>query len=280
MIYAAAIAAHTEEVPWVALSNSLNPVLDDGIRSELLDTVRWLAPAREALFAKYGMNPGFRGCDVLSPHLTIAFTTREFIGRDVPGVEMVGPSLPPGVRGDETDFPWEKLRPPVIYASFGSQIYHQPQLFRLLIEATQHSGFQLVIAVNELLHSDRLGNLPPHVLACHYAPQLAILPKAAAFVTHGGANSVMEALYFGVPLLISPVCNDQFHQAQFVARAGTGCVLDVQTAKLKEVRDELLGLPHDPGVRAALQRVTPSYQKDGSARAAELIEQMATEDRP
>lgn len=278
MIYPAAIAAHRAGVPWVAMSNSLNPVLDDEVQSDLLDTVRWLAPARDALFAAHGMRANFRGCDVISPRLTIAFTTPEFVGREVPGVAMTGPSFPPGMRGDETAFPWEKLKTPAIFASFGSQIYHQPHLFRLLIETTRSSGFQLVVAVNELLHTEEFSRLPEHVIACHYAPQLALLPRMAAFVTHGGANSVMEALHFGVPLLISPVCNDQFHQAEFIRRANVGRVMDLHTSGVAEVREALAALVSDADIRSAIARVKHSYQVDGAARAADLIEELLKEE--
>jgi zeaxanthin glucosyltransferase len=275
MLYAVAIAAHREGVPWMALSNSLNPVLDGEIASDLLDTVQWLAPNRAALFARHGMSLRFSGCDMISPRLTVAFTTEEFIGRSVPGVHLVGPSLPPGPRGDETDFPWEQLCAdrPLIYVSFGSQVYHQPKIFRLAIEASRGMNAQVLIVANRLHRSGLLGPLPDHVLTCDYAPQLAVLPKARAFITHGGANSVMEALRFGVPLLISPVCNDQFHQAHFIRRSGVGRVLDLDRATTDECRAALDALLHDPSIREALSRV--GYHRDGAATAAELIERHA-----
>ena len=54
LLYAAAIAAELEGLPWVSMSNSLNPVLPDDLDSELLRTVRWLTPERTRLFARYG----------------------------------------------------------------------------------------------------------------------------------------------------------------------------------------------------------------------------------
>jgi zeaxanthin glucosyltransferase len=277
MIYAGAIAAHLEGVPWFALSNSLNPVLDDSMASDLLETVRWLGPDREALFRSHGMELRFNGCDMISPRLTIAFTTREFVGREAPGVQLVGASIPPGARGDEEEFPWERLHPerPLVYLSFGSQIYHQPEIFRLVIEATSGLGVQLLIVANALHGSSLLGDLPSHVLTCRYAPQLAILARARAFVTHGGANSIMEAMHFGVPVLISPVCNDQFHQAHFIRRNGVGRVLDLGSASAAECRGALAALLHDEEIRGAAARISQSYQCDGAAAAADLIERHA-----
>jgi zeaxanthin glucosyltransferase len=281
MLYSAAIAAGLEKKPWVAVSNSLNPVLDDAVESELLETVKWLAPERARLFARHGMTPEFRGCDLLSPTLTIAFATEAFIGRTIPGVEMVGPSMPPEQRGDETEFPWEKLRRdvPVVYMSMGSQIYYQPALFKKVIRATGDLGWQLVLSVSELLGSDELGALPSHLLACNYIPQLKLLPEVSAFITHGGANSVMEALKFEVPMILSPICNDQFHQAHFVARSGVGRVLNLAEASVTECRATLRDVVENQTIRAALKRVADSYQSDGAFKAAELIESLVLKGR-
>jgi len=274
MIYAAIIAAHEENLPWVALSNSLNPVLDESVDSELLDTVRWLAPERRQLFDAHGLNVRFSGCDAISPWLTIAFTTKEFIGQNVRDVRMVGPSFPAAVRGDETGFPWDRLRPglPVAYLSFGSQIYHQPDIFHHVSEATRGLGVQLVIAAQQLHGSAELRSLPDHVITCGYAPQISLLVRASIFVTHGGANSVMEAIRSNVPLLISPVCNDQFHQAHYVRRSGVGLVLDLHTASMTECRATLEELLNSVEIKRQMKRVSDSYQRDGAAEAASLIE--------
>ena len=186
---------------------------------------------------------------------------------------MVGPSLPPTQRGDETDFPWDLLAAdrPKIFMSFGSQIYHQPAMFQKVIQATANMQVQLILSVNKLFGSPLLANLPPHVLTCRYAPQLKLLPHMQAFITHGGANSVMEALHFGVPLLISPVCNDQFHQAHFIRQSGVGLELALENATTAEVRHSIHTLLHDPTITANVKRVAESYAEDGAQRAAELI---------
>lgn len=285
LLYAAAIAAELEGLPWVAMSNSLNPVLpDDGasdLDSELLRTVRWLAPERDRLFARYGLTARFRGCDILSPHLTLAFATEALVGAPPPGVELVGPAMPHGPRGDETAFPWERLDAdrPLVYISFGSQLYYHPDLFAKLIDATLATPAQLVLSVGELAGSALLPVPHERVTAVRYAPQLALLRRAQAFVSHGGANSVMEALACGVPMLLAPFCNDQFHSAYFVERAGAGSRVDLEQASVAELTAAIERLLRPGAIRERVAQIQASYARDGSAEAARLIRALAAENR-
>jgi MGT family glycosyltransferase len=267
MVYAAAIACDLEGVPWAAVSNSLNPALPDHLDSELLRTVRWLAPARDALFARHGLKPRFRGCDLLSPDLTIAFATEEFVG-PVPDVELVGPSLPRGVRGDEVPFPWERLDRgrPIVYCSFGSQIYHQPALFRCILDAVAGQPVQLVASAADL-ELDPIGS---NVLVRPYVPQLDLLSRASVMITHGGANSVMEAIACGVPLLVAPLCNDQFHQVHFIERAGIGRAFNPDA-----VWPAIAALLVDGPERTRMAAISASYRRDGAAAAARLLSELA-----
>jgi MGT family glycosyltransferase len=262
------------------VSNSLNPALPADLDSELLRTVAWLAPERAELFARHGLAPQFRGCDVLSPHLTIAFTTPALVG-DVPGVELVGPSLPRGARGDEADFPWGWLDPsqPLVYASFGSQVYHQPALFRRILDAVAGRRVQLVASASDLATS-RWPGIPANVLLRPYVPQLQLLPRVSAVITHGGANSVMEAIAWRVPLLVMPLCNDQFHQAHFVERAGIGRTLDAERAIASDIGHALDALVTAGKERTNMIAVGATYQRDGAAEVARLIIRLAARSHP
>jgi len=285
LLYASAIAAHLEGLPWVALSNSLNPVLPAGLDSELLQTVRWLAQDREQLFARHGLQARFNGCDVLSPYLTLALTTEALVGAPPAGVRLVGPALPAGARGDEQSFPWERLdaQRPLVYMSLGSQLYYQPEVFGKVIEALRGKPVQVVLSVGELVDTDLLPLLPEddtQVIAVRYTPQLALLRRTAVFINHGGANSVMEALACGVPMLLSPFCNDQFHSAWFVQRAGAGIELDLRTASVGQIAAALDMLLEPGSIRDNTARIAASYrQQDGSAQAARLISELASGNR-
>lgn len=256
LYYAAAIAAARAGLPWAAVSNSLNPVLPDGLDSALLRTVRRLSQRRDSLFARYGVVAKFRGCDVLSPHLTVAFTTEALVGHAVPGVELAGPSFPLRARGDEETLRTVAGEEPIFYVSFGSQIYHWPEVFERLSRIT---SVHWVFSMGELAAGAQ-GWRNCDVYA--YAPQLEILKLASLFITHGGANSVMEGLAMGVPMLVSPMCNDQFHSAWFVERARAGRTINILDP------DERIEIP--PFSRD----VADSYRTDGARRTAELISRL------
>lgn len=61
-----------------------------------------------------------------------------------------------------------------------------------------------------------------NVILCQTAPQLELLEHASVFVTHGGANSMHEALSLAVPLIVVPIFGDQPSNADAVARSGAG----------------------------------------------------------
>lgn len=54
-----------------------------------------------------------------------------------------------------------------------------------------------------------LPSLPDNFVQVSKAPQLALLRRASLMVTHGGLNSIKEALCFGVPPLVLPCDLDQ-----------------------------------------------------------------------
>ncbi|MBX3184627.1 MAG: glycosyltransferase family 1 protein [Polyangiaceae bacterium] len=275
MAYDAAIAAELEGVPWVGWATSLNPVLPQALDSELLATLRALDSSRHALFGDWGLAARFRGSDVLSPRGTAVFATRALVGSPPSGVCLVGPSLG-GRRGDsDVDLTFAEGRP-LVYASFGSQAWYQPGRFERIIEAARAADVALFAAMGDLADDFQGRGLPPRVRLVPFAPQLQVLARAHVAISHGGANSVMEGLAAGVPLLISPICNDQPHNLHFVSAAGAGLGMDLDACSVAELAAALHQLAGDGPWRAAARRIAASYaSRDGSQGAADLVEQAA-----
>jgi len=77
------------------------------------------------------------------------------------------------------------------------------------------------------------------LLVYNWAPQMEILShkSVAAFLTHGGWNSVLEALSHGVPLIGWPMAAEQFFNINLLEEKVGVCV-EVARGKSCEVRYE------------------------------------------
>jgi MGT family glycosyltransferase len=288
MSYAGIIAAHRLEVPYLGVCAGLKILKAGAFRGAYMNDLSPLLPLRQALFERYGMTPEFRLLECLSPFGNVVFTTRDFVG-DLelpPNTYLVGPSTPPGPRGDEPEFPWEKLRRDrrVVYAAFGSVHTKEglADIITPLREAAALLGAQLVVSSEALAAQGSAPSGEDDCLVVPYAPQRQLLERVDAFLTHGGANSVMEALYAGTPLLIVPLSNDQPWQAHLVTRRGVGIHLERGALNADSCAAALARLlPTQSEFRHNLAQVRASYRRhQGAQEAARILLGLAGAPRP
>jgi len=275
MAYDAALAAELEGVPWVGWSTSLNPIVPDHVDSQLVRTLRSLDADRHALFASYGRSARFQISDVLSPRGTAVFATEALVGpltdAQARDALLVGPSLG-GIRGGEVVDPSFAGGRPIVYVSFGSQAWFQPRRFDRILEAAASLDVAVLAAMGDLA-GDYQRRASAHVHCVAFADQLAALRHASVIVTHAGANSIMEACALGVPLLVTPICNDQPHGAGLVERAGCGLAIDLERCTHGELVGALRRLLADGPERRAMGAVATSYAtRSGAHGAADLVE--------
>lgn len=275
MSYTGILACEQVGLPWVGVCAGLKLLHPPGFSDAYQGDMSRLTEPRAELFARHGMSPDFRLFECPSPLANVVFATEALVGSTNPpaGTRLVGPSITPRPRGDEPAFSFDRLPTdrPLVYAAFGS-VHTRLELADVtgaLIEATEQLGTTLLLSSEALTGRE----LPAHVLTVPYAPQLAVLERADAFLTHGGANSVMEAMYCGVPSLVVPLSSDQPLQAMFVERSGAGIALSRDDVNTKSVR-EALSLLLDPGgvARKAARRIQDSYRdNDGARVTAQLL---------
>jgi zeaxanthin glucosyltransferase len=141
----------------------------------------------------------------------------------------------------EPDFPWQALNParPLVYCALGGQLYRGGEtprfLKRVLAAFAQRPTLQLVLATGKHVKPEALAPHPPNTLVVERAPQLALLARARAMITHAGLGSVKECIAHGVPMLAFPLDIDQPGNAARVAHHGLGLLGNVKTTSVSEL---------------------------------------------
>jgi zeaxanthin glucosyltransferase len=187
--------------------------------------------------------------------------------------QHTGPFIDSYVRPD-VEFPWKRLTDcPLVYASMGTIQNGSADLYRMIVDAAHKPGRQLVLSLGNNLHPDELGPVPENVVVVRYAPQLELLKRAALCITHGGPNTVLEALTCGVPLVAIPITNDQPGTAARIAHTHTGLFMRLGDASVEHLRSLVDEVLTDSAYTAAAKRMSNAIaEADGLSRAIEIID--------
>lgn len=129
---------------------------------------------------------------------------------------------------------WLAAGEPFVYVSFGSFLSVRGDVLARVAEALRRIGIRAAISTGAT-DAAELGPLPQSWLVREYLPQVRLLDHATAAVTHGGNNSVTEAVGAGVPLLVLPFSTDQFAGAAAIERENAGRALDPNAAGVEDL---------------------------------------------
>ncbi|KAI8096025.1 hypothetical protein BDF21DRAFT_442140 [Thamnidium elegans] len=218
-----------------------------------------------------------------------------------PLMEFVGPIIPksqPGLTADIKDFLTTHKR--VVYVAFGQ-----------LILGNESDGTLVLTGLLESLESKSIdgiiwatrgeyGMFPPYIttlsnttydvqsfrqgnkniLFLNWAPQMAILQHKSTrmFVTHGGAGSMYESSYAGVPVVVYPFFGDQNVAAVNAEKNGIGLFLNRQESQINA--NNIIGRvakDADGQFQYNMNRfkaLTQIRSERGVARGADIVEEV------
>jgi MGT family glycosyltransferase len=183
---------------------------------------------------------------------------------------FVGPCLGPRHDGEWQPPTGER---PVLLISLGT-IFAWPDFFKMCIEAFADSRWHVVLVTGSGFDPAALGTLPSNIEAHRFVPQLSVLQHAKAFICHGGMNGVMEALYYGVPIIAILQKPEQETIARRLVELGVGRSLPRSAASAAALRTALTALCSDALLPERMRQVQALARSAGGAeRAAEAIEQ-------
>jgi zeaxanthin glucosyltransferase len=127
---------------------------------------------------------------------------------------------------------------PIAYVSLGSFLSVRSDVLATVARALRGLDIRVALASGSTPHAavgEAVGEIPASWLVRETLPQVRLLGRSGLAVSHGGNNSVTEALTSSVPLLLLPLSTDQFAGAAAIEQAGIGEVLDPNAATVDEV---------------------------------------------
>ena len=147
----------------------------------------------------------------------------------------------------------------VILISFGSSIDElaTPALMKFFIALEQFN--ERVIFKSK----QKIENVPDNVHVVDWMPQNDLLghPNIKLFITHGGMNSYVEAVYHGIPLLVAPFAIDQHATAALVKSQGFGEILDLNDFTSDELKNLIKTITRDTRYKTTATKLSTIYRE-------------------
>jgi UDP:flavonoid glycosyltransferase YjiC (YdhE family) len=207
---------------------------------------------------------GDSGLQMLYRYLGFTFeppTFQRFPGGSLP--ETVYPLRYVGVEtsGDETRPVWlARLgNHPITYVTLGTVSNTVPGMLEAIIAGLREEPGTLIVTVGRDRDPEEFGPQPPNVHIERYIPQSLLMPHCDLVVAHGGHQTMMETLSWGIPMVLIPVEYDQTLNAARCAALWVS-----KSMKYREASPDT--------IRAAAREVleNPRYRQNARALQAEM----------
>jgi UDP:flavonoid glycosyltransferase YjiC (YdhE family) len=117
---------------------------------------------------------------------------------------------------------------PLLYVTLGTEI-SDDRVLRLLLDAVADRPVRALLTVGNQRDPASFGHQPDHVTIERFVPQAAVLPHAAAVISHGGSGTFLASLAAGLPQLCIPHLADQPMNAAAITESGAGLSLELAT---------------------------------------------------
>jgi zeaxanthin glucosyltransferase len=147
----------------------------------------------------------------------------------------------------------------LIYCSFGTVEPKRHNIIfsflQKLIEAAREQTWLLLISFDTKQKPMPILTTSDRVHIFRTVPQLEVLKHADLFITHGGLNSIKEAVHAEIPMLAYPV-HHEFDPNGNTARLvyhGLGLDGEAETDSIEEIRSKIQALLQNPQYKTKIQ---------------------------
>jgi len=211
----------------------------------------------------------------ISPHGVVVFSSHELVGLQSDLYDASYHFVGPTIRAQDTqdDFPWHKLKQDKkkVLVSLGTVSRDRTaSYYKAMMEALADEDIQVIMSAPEAMADIA----PDNFIVMPRVPQVSLLPHLDAVVTHAGHNTVCETLFNGLPMVVSPIRDDQPVIAQQVVDAGAGVFLRFGRASAKMAKQAVMDVLTNPHYKENAQSIQSSFKSLGGAVAVtQLIEE-------
>ncbi|XP_075521661.1 mogroside IIIx synthase-like [Primulina tabacum] len=198
----------------------------------------------------------------------------------------VGPLIAQSNNGEngEEIVEWLSKKPrfSTVLISFGSENYFSKDQMQEIAKGLEFCNVNFIwvvrspvgetININELMPKGFLDRVKERgIIVKEWAPQAKLLAhkSVGAFMSHCGMSSVIESLYFGIPVVAVPLKLDQPLNARLLVEAGAG---------VEVARDDDGNISRDEIANAINKVIVETCGKKLKLRAKELSEKMKNEE--
>jgi MGT family glycosyltransferase len=218
---------------------------------------------------------GCRVRSMLNPfgNLNIVYTSRYFQPYGNSFGEryiFIGPSI--GQR-DHTEVPDPPLFADAggkkrIYISLGTLFNRDFNFYRICFSALGDIDCVVLLSTGGRPTAEIAKIAPANFVIRDYVPQLEVLKTVDLFITHGGTNSVHEALLHRVPLIVVPQGADSFLLGWRVQELGAGRMIRNREFTVSNLRQAVNEILMDSNKRESCEKIALSFTKiDGYLKA-------------
>ena len=139
-------------------------------------------------------------------------------------------------------------------------------IYQSCIDALKKTNYQVVLSIGNQVNPKLIKNKSENISIYPSVDQIAVLQQSDLFITHCGMNSVTEALFFGVPLLMLPQTSEQVGVSRRVEQLGAGIIQKRMNAKAIYKSVETLLCSQEYYKNAS--KISESFQKCSGAQGA------------
>jgi MGT family glycosyltransferase len=140
--------------------------------------------------------------------------------------------------------------------------------FRSFIEALAGSKYYVVLSIGEHISKESLGTLPVNFEINQHASHLEILPHTVLSICQGGTNSVLEAIYHGVPVICLPPTPSHLEVAYRVTELGLGLHLPRRGLTVELIKGSVERILGDTVLLDRVKHMQQVFIRSGGAKSA------------